>query len=131
MVLGALKRLDMIRTRPELLKKLWTIVNTLQKGLRNAGFNIGQTESMVTPVILSGSVAAATQITYDLRENYNIFCSIVTYPVVPKGIILLRLIPTADHTLEDVEYTIKTFTEIQKKLTNNEYPTEMKSMTVK
>ena len=131
MVIGALKRLDMIRTRPELLEKLWTIVNILQKGLREAGFNIGQTESMVTPVILSGTVADATQLTYDLRENYNIFCSIVSYPIVPKGIILLRLIPTADHTMEDVEYTIKTFSEIQQKLTNKEYSTEMKSMSVK
>ncbi len=131
MVIGALKRLDMIRTRPELLEKLWTIVNTLQKGLREAGFNIGQTESMVTPVILSGTVADATQVTYDLRENYNIFCSIVAYPVVPRGIILLRLIPTADHTLEDVEYTIETFKKIQKKLMNKEYDSEMKSMNVK
>ncbi len=131
MVIGALKRLDMIRTRPELLEKLWAIVNILQKGLREAGFNIGQTESMVTPVILSGTVADATQITYDLRENYNIFCSIVSYPIVPKGIILLRLIPTADHTMEDVEYTIKTFSLIQQKLTNKEYSTEMKSMSVK
>jgi glycine C-acetyltransferase len=131
MVIGALKRLDMIRTRPELLSKLWTIVNAMQKGLRDAGFNIGQTESMVTPVILAGGVEDATQVTYDLRENYNIFCSIVTYPVVPKGIILLRIIPTADHTLEDVEYTIQTFKEIQKKLTNKEYNQELKSMTVK
>jgi glycine C-acetyltransferase len=131
MVIGALKRLDMIRTRPELLEKLWAIVNILQKGLREAGFNIGQTESMVTPVILSGTVADATQITYDLRENYNIFCSIVSYPIVPKGIILLRLIPTADHTMEDVEYTINTFSQIQQKLTNKEYSTEMKSMSVK
>jgi len=130
MVIGALKRLDMIRTRPELLTKLWTIVNTLQNGLREAGFNIGQTESMVTPVILQGTIAEATQVTYDLRENYNIFCSIVGYPVVPKGIILLRLIPTADHTLEDVQYTIDTFTQIQKKLTNKEYSQEMKSMNV-
>lgn len=131
MVIGSLKRLDMIRTRPEFLKKLWTIVNTLQKGLRDAGFNIGQTESMVTPVIFSGGVVDATQVTYDLRENYNIFCSIVTYPVIPKGIILLRLIPTADHTLEDVEYTIQTFKEIQRKLTNKEYSQELKSMNVK
>lgn len=131
MVIGALKRLDMIRTRPELLNKLWTIVNAMQKGLRDAGFNIGQTESMVTPVILAGGVEDATQVTYDLRENYNIFCSIVTFPVVPRGIILLRIIPTADHSLEDVEYTINTFKEIQNKLTNKLYPKEMKSMTVK
>jgi glycine C-acetyltransferase len=126
MVFGALKRLDMIRTRPEFLDKLWTIVNTLQKGLRDAGFNIGQTESMVTPVILPGEVADATQLTYDLRENYNIFCSIVAYPVVPRGIIMLRIIPTADHSLEDVEYTIKSFKEIKKKLENGEYKSEMK-----
>jgi len=131
MVIGALKRLDMIRTRPELLNKLWTIVGAMQKGLRDAGFNIGQTESMVTPVILAGGVTDATQVTYDLRENFNIFCSIVTYPVVPKGIILLRIIPTADHTLEDVEYTINSFKEIQHKLTNNLYRKEMKSMNVK
>jgi len=131
MVVGALKRLDMIRTRPELLNKLWTIVNTLQKGLRDAGFNIGQTETMVTPVILSGTVADATQLTYDLRENYNIFCSIVAYPVVPKGIIMLRIIPTADHSLEDVEYTIKVFKEIKNKLINNLYSKKMKSMVVK
>lgn len=131
MVIGALKRLDMIRTRPELLNKLWTIVGAVQKGLRDAGFNIGQTESMVTPVILSGSVGEATQITYDLRENFNIFCSIVAYPVIPKGIILLRIIPTADHTLEDVEYTIKCFKEVQRKLTNGEYSKELKSMNVK
>ena len=131
MVIGALKRLDMIRTRPEFLNKLWTIVNSLQKGLRDAGFNIGQTESMVTPVILPGTVADATQLTYDLRENYNIFCSIVAYPVVPKGIIMLRIIPTADHTLEDVQYTIQSFKEVQKKLINGEYSKEMKSMNVK
>ncbi|MCD6090832.1 MAG: aminotransferase class I/II-fold pyridoxal phosphate-dependent enzyme [Bacteroidales bacterium] len=131
MVVGALKRLDMIRTRPEFLNKLWTIVNTLQKGLRDAGFNIGQTETMVTPVILSGTVADATQLTYDLRENYNIFCSIVAYPVVPKGIIMLRIIPTADHSLEDVEYTIKVFKEIKNKLINNLYSKKMKSMVVK
>ncbi|MCD6179041.1 MAG: aminotransferase class I/II-fold pyridoxal phosphate-dependent enzyme [Bacteroidales bacterium] len=129
MVIGALKRLDMIRTRPEFLEKLWLVVNTLQKGLREAGFNIGQTESMVTPVILSGTVADATQITYDLRENHNIFCSIVAYPVVPKGIILLRLIPTADHSLEDVDYTIKCFKDVKRKLETGEYSKEMKSMT--
>ncbi|MBN2237037.1 MAG: aminotransferase class I/II-fold pyridoxal phosphate-dependent enzyme [Bacteroidales bacterium] len=131
MVIGALKRLDMIRTRPEFLNKLWNVVNTLQKGLRENGFNIGQTESMVTPVILAGGVPEATQVTYDLRENYNIFCSIVAYPVVPKGIILLRLIPTADHSIEDVEYTIKCFKEVKRKLEAGEYSKELKAMTVK
>lgn len=125
MVLGALKRLDMIRTMPELRTKLWTIVNALQSGLKEAGLDIGNTESPVTPVMLYGGVGEATQITHDLRENYNIFCSIVTYPVVPKGVILLRLIPTAVHTLEDVAYTIKAFKEVKEKLDRKEYSTEM------
>ena len=126
MVFGAMKRLELLRDDPSHRKKLWTIVNTLQKGLREAGFNIGATASPVTPVILNGSVPEATQITYDLRENYDIFCSIVGYPVVPKGIILLRLIPTAVHTLEDVEYTINAFKEIKRKLDNKEYSEEFK-----
>ncbi|MCE1202593.1 MAG: aminotransferase class I/II-fold pyridoxal phosphate-dependent enzyme [Bacteroidia bacterium] len=125
MVLGALKRLDMIRTMPELRTKLWTIVNALQSGLKEAGLDIGNTESPVTPVMLYGGVGEATQITHDLRENYNIFCSIVTYPVVPKGVILLRLIPTAVHTLEDVAYTINAFKEVKEKLVRKEYSTEM------
>lgn len=125
MVIGALKRLDMIRTMPELRSKLWTVVNALQSGLKEAGLDIGNTESPVTPVMLSGGVGEATQITHDLRENYNIFCSIVTYPVVPKGVILLRLIPTAVHTLEDVAYTINAFREVKEKLDKKEYSTEM------
>jgi glycine C-acetyltransferase len=122
-VIGALKRLDMIRTRPEFREKLWIIVRALQKGLRNDGFNIGTTQSPVTPVLFDGDIPEATQLTYDLRENYNIFCSIVTYPVVPKGILMLRLIPTAVHTLEDVDYTIKAFAEIRKKLAAGKYNT--------
>jgi len=125
MVIGSLKRLELIQTRPELKNKLWEIVNALQDGLRKNGFNIGKTESPVTPVILQGGVAEATQITYDLRENYKIFCSIVTYPVVPKGIILLRIIPTANHSLEDVDYTIKAFSDVKKKLDAGEYPSEL------
>ncbi len=121
MVIGALKRLDMVRTQPELRKNLWTIVDALQKGLREAGFNIGNTESPVTPVMLNGTIPEATNITVEMREKYNIFCSIVTYPVVPKGVILLRLIPTAVHTLEDVKYTIAAFKEINAKLVNGEY----------
>jgi len=128
MVIGALKRLDLIRTQPELREKLWTIVNALQQGLKKAGLNLGDTESPVTPVMLNGTVGEATQITYDLRENYNIFCSIVTYPVVPKGVILLRLIPTSVHTLEDVEYTIKAFKEVKEKLENHAYSKEMASI---
>ena len=130
MVIGALKRLELLRTRPEFKDKLWTIVNALQKGLTENGLNIGNTNSPVTPVILNGGVAEATQITYDLRENYDIFCSIVVYPVIPKGMILLRLIPTAVHTLEDVDYTVKTFATIKRKLENNEYSSEFLEKTV-
>ncbi len=129
MVIGAMKRLELLKTRPDLKEKLWTIVNALQKGLVENGMNIGNTESPVTPVILKGGVPEATHITHDLRENYDIFCSIVVYPVVPKGVILLRLIPTAIHTLEDVDYTVKTFAKIKKKLENNEYGDTMKSAT--
>lgn len=126
MVIGAMKRLEMLREDPSHRQKLWTIVNALQKGLRDAGLNIGKTASPVTPVMLNGTIPEATQITYDLRENYDIFCSIVVYPVVPKGTILLRLIPTAVHTLEDVEYTVKAFKEVKQKLDNKEYSEEFK-----
>ncbi len=126
MVVGAMKRLELLREDPSHREKLWTIVNALQKGLREAGLNIGETASPVTPVMLNGTIPDATQITYDLRENYDIFCSIVVYPVVPKGTILLRLIPTAAHTLEDVEYTVNAFKEVKRKLENNEYSKECK-----
>jgi glycine C-acetyltransferase len=125
MVVGALKRLEMLRNEPQHREKLWTIVHALQEGLKAKGLDIGHTESPVTPVMLYGGVGEATQITFDLRENYNIFCSIVTYPVVPKGVILLRLIPTAVHTLEDVEYTINAFAEVKAKLEQRKYSTEM------
>lgn len=128
MVIGAMKRLEMLKNEPEHREKLWTIVNALHKGLKANGLNLGATESPVTPVMLSGGVEEATQITYDLRENYNIFCSIVAYPVIPKGMILLRLIPTAVHTLEDVEYTVKAFAEVKRKLENKEYPQEFKEL---
>jgi glycine C-acetyltransferase len=121
MVIGALKRLELVRTHPELRDKLWTIVKALQTGLTEAGFEIGPSGSPVTPVMLNGTIPEATMITVDLRENYNIFCSIVTYPVVPKGIILIRLIPTADHTLEDVRYTIEAFKDIRRKLDAGDY----------
>lgn len=123
-VKGAMKRLEMLRTQPEHRDKLWTIVNALQSGLKEAGFNIGTTTSCVTPVILQGNVAEATHLTRDLRENYNIFCSIVVYPVVPKDVIMLRLIPTAAHSLADVEETITAFKDVQKKLTAGEYKAE-------
>ncbi len=116
MVIGSLKRLELIQTRTELRENLWKIVNALQSGLKAKGMNIGNTESPVTPVFLSGGVPEATQITYDLRENFNIFCSIVTYPVVPKGVIMLRIIPTAVHSFEDVEYTIDAFATVREKL---------------
>lgn len=121
LVIGALKRLELMRNHPEYREHLWTIVNALQSGLRESGFNIGNTNSPVTPVMLNGTVDEATQLTYDLRENYGVFCSIVTYPVVPKGVILLRLIPTAIHTLEDVEYTLNAFRSIKDKLTSGTY----------
>ena len=124
LVIGAIKRLELLRNKPELKDRLWTIANALQSGLKKAGFELGNTESAVTPVYLSGGVGEATNLTLDLRENFSIFCSIVTYPVVPKGVILLRLIPTAVHTLDDVKYTIESFTAIKEKLAAGEYISE-------
>jgi glycine C-acetyltransferase len=124
MVFGALKRLEMLRTRPELKENLWKVVKALQTGLRAQGFDLGNTESPVTPVFLTGTVPEATQVTMDLRENYNIFCSIVVYPVIPKGQIMLRIIPTAAHTIEDVEYTIKAFAEVKEKLNAGKYKSD-------
>lgn len=124
LVVGALKRLELLRTKPELKNKLWEIVNALQNGLKNAGFEIGNTQSCVTPVYLNGTIPEATNLILDLRENYNIFCSMVVYPVVPKGIILLRLIPTAAHTLEDVKYTIETFSKIHDDLKAGNYQSD-------
>jgi len=124
MVIGALKRLDMLRTMPELREKLWSVVNALQVGLKDKGFDLGHTESPVTPVFFSGNTAQGTNVLMDLRENYNIFCSIVVYPVVPKGTIMLRLIPTAVHTLEDVSYTIDAFSEVKQKLISGKYDGE-------
>ena len=121
LVKGALKRLELMRNHPELKDKLWEITNALQSGLKNAGFEIGPTDSCVTPVYMNGSIPESTNLIYDLRENYNIFCSMVVYPVVPKGMIILRLIPTAVHTLEDVNYTIECFSKIVGKLKNGEY----------
>jgi glycine C-acetyltransferase len=128
LVIGALKRLDLLRTQPELKDKLWEIVDALQSQLREAGFNIGKTESPVTPVLLNGSIPEAANLIYDLRENYNIFCSMVVYPVVPKGIIMLRLIPTAVHTLEDVAYTIDAFKSISGKLRAGAYERAMEKV---
>jgi glycine C-acetyltransferase len=121
LVKGALKRLDLLRTRPELKAKLWENVNALQNGLKEHGFDIGTTQSCVTPVYLKGSIPEAMALVQDLRENYGIFCSIVVYPVIPKGLILLRLIPTATHSLEDVTITLKAFSGIREKLENGTY----------
>ncbi|MCA1747530.1 MAG: aminotransferase class I/II-fold pyridoxal phosphate-dependent enzyme [Bacteroidales bacterium] len=124
MVMGALKRLEMLRTMPEMRAKLWEVVNALQSGLKENGFDIGATESPVTPVYMHGGVVEATNLILDLRENYSIFCSLVIYPVIPKGDILLRLIPTAVHNLDDVKETIAAFKECAAKLKAGEYKTE-------
>lgn len=121
LVLGSLKRLELLRTQPQLRENLWKIVRALQNGLRENGFNLGRTESPVTPVFLQGGIPEATQLTYELREKYNVFCSIVVYPVVPKDVIMLRLIPTAVHTLEDVDETIKAFIAVRENLQSGKY----------
>jgi glycine C-acetyltransferase len=121
LVVGLLKRLELMRNHPEYKAKLWEITRALQSGLTEAGFEIGPTNSCVTPVYLNGSIPESTNLIYDLRENYNVFCSMVVYPVVPKGMIILRLIPTATHTLEDVRYTIECFSKIVGKLKAGEY----------
>jgi glycine C-acetyltransferase len=121
LVEGALKRLDMIRTKPELKENLWKIVHALRNGLKEKGFSTGKSNSPVTPVVLNGTVGEAATLTRDLRENYNIFCSVVIYPVIPKGMIILRLIPTAVHTIEDVNETIAAFEAVKDKLTSGYY----------
>ena len=113
---GMLKRMDMIKTMPELREKLWYNVNKLQTGLKERGFDIGHTNSPVTPIYMKGDVPEATQMVMDLRENYGIFCSIVVYPVIPKGDIIYRLIPTASHSFEEIDITLKAFEETKKKL---------------
>ncbi len=121
LVKGALKRLELLKTQPELKDNLWKIVGALRKGLHDNGFSTGKSNSPVTPVVLNGTVGEAASLTQDLRENYGIFCSVVIYPVVPKGMIILRLIPTAVHTLEDVEETVTAFAAIKEKLTSGVY----------
>jgi glycine C-acetyltransferase len=121
LVIGALKRLELLRNNPSLKDDLWKVVNALQSGLKAAGFNIGKTQSPVTPVFMSGSLGEATNLIYDLRENFDLFCSVVVYPVVPKDVIILRLIPTAVHTMKDVEYTIEAFKKANVKLKAGEY----------
>ena len=121
MVLGAIKRLELMISNPEFRANLWNIVHHLQNGLREQGFDLGTTNSPVTPVFLPGSVSEASNVVMDLRENYNIFCSMVIYPDIPEGKILLRLIPTASHTFEDVDYTIKALIEVRKNLNEGKY----------
>lgn len=121
LVKGALKRLELLKTQPELKDNLWKIVRALRKGLHDNGFSTGKSNSPVTPVVLNGTVGEAAALTQDLRENYGIFCSVVIYPVVPKGMIILRLIPTAVHTLEEVEETVTAFAAIKEKLTSGVY----------
>jgi len=124
LVEGALKRLELLQTRPELRSNLWTVVNALQDKLRAKGFNIGRTVSPVTPVFFEGGKGEATKMALDLRENYSIFCSVVAYPVIPKDRIMLRLIPTANHTLQDVDITIAAFEEVAVKLKDGAYAGE-------
>ena len=124
LVEGVLKRLEIIKTRPEIKQKLWENVKNLQSGLKSRGFDIGTTQSCVTPVYLKGSVLEAMCLVKDLRENYKIFCSIVVYPVIPKGLILLRLIPTASHNINDINETLDAFSAIRDKLVSGEYKKE-------
>jgi glycine C-acetyltransferase len=121
LVIGALKRLEMLRTMPDLREKLWDICHKLQASLRTRGFNIGTTSTPVTPVILECDENQVAKLAIDLRENYSLFCSPVCYPVIPRGLIILRLIPTALHTEADIELTVKALEEIYVKLKNNEY----------
>ncbi len=120
-VVSAMKRLEMLKTMPELKNKLWENVNALQSGLKERGYDIGGTNSCVTPVYMHGSVEEAMAMVHDLRENHGIFCSIVVYPVIPKGMIILRLIPTASHTMEDIKETLDAFDAVRTKLTDGEY----------
>jgi glycine C-acetyltransferase len=124
LVVGNLKRLELLRTQPELKNKLWDNAIKLQKGLQARGFDIGNTDSVVTPVYMKGGVEEATAMVMDLRENYRIFCSIVVYPVIPKGHIIYRLIPTSVHTDADIEETLKAFSATKKKLDAGNYKAE-------
>ena len=125
MVVGAMKRLEMLKSMPELREKLWSNVKKIQSGLTERGFDIGDTSSCVTPVYMKGTVAEASQLIYDMRENYDIFCSAVLYPMVPKGMMILRLIPTAYHTDADIEKTLDAFSAVAQKLKDGAYNTEV------
>ncbi len=131
MVIGALKRLELLQTQPQHKENLWKIAKALQEGLVAEGFNIGNTQSPVTPVYVNGTVAEGTNVVVDLRENHHVFCSIVAYPVVPKDVLMLRLIPTASHTLKDVEETIEVFKKIKVNLAEGKYKSdEMQSKAI-
>ncbi|HLW09515.1 MAG TPA: pyridoxal phosphate-dependent aminotransferase family protein [Fermentimonas sp.] len=131
MVIGALKRLEILQTQPEHKENLWKVAKSLQDGLVAEGFNIGNTQSPVTPVYVKGNVAEGTNVVVDLRENHSVFCSIVAYPVVPKDVLMLRLIPTASHTQKEVEQTIEVFKIIKKNLESGKYKgDEMQSMSI-
>ncbi len=124
-VVGNLKRLELLRSKPELKAKLWKNALALQNGLKEKGFDIGKTDSVVTPVYMKGGVEEATAMVMDIRENYKIFCSIVVYPVIPKGNIIYRLIPTADHTQEEIDLTLKAFSETKAKLDAGMYQSDL------
>ncbi len=121
LVLGNMKRLQLLRENPELKDQLWDNVKKLQNGLKERNFSIGATSSPVTPVYLNGTVNEASNLIMDLRENYGVFCSMVIYPVVPKGVMLLRLIPTAVHTDDDIQRTLDAFTAVSDKLKHRKY----------
>ena len=121
LVIGLLKRLELIRNSTEHKDKLWTIVNAIQKGYRDNGYNIGTTQSPVTPVVMNGEVMEAVNLVKDLRLEHSIFCSVVVYPVIPKGMIILRIIPTASHSLDDVSQTLVAFEAVKRKLDDGVY----------
>ena len=123
MTLGAIKRLELIKSHPEFRENLWKITRALQDGLREAGLDLGKTQSPVTPVFFKCPLEQVTQLIYDLRENFGIFCSVVIYPVVPWYVVLLRIIPTAVNTLYYVKYTVDAFKEIKRKVDNDLTPT--------
>jgi glycine C-acetyltransferase len=125
LVIGGMKRLELLKTQPEMKANLWKIVNAMQNGLRERGFFLGSTSSPVTPVLFKGGVGEAANMAMDLRENYGIFCSVVIYPVVPKDVIMFRIIPTAAHTLSDVEETLNAFSKLKEKLDSGFYKEEV------